>query len=99
MFEQYGLIQLGNDKPLIQKSGTVYVVTHPFWGDHRHPYIDKLKELIRDSESPILTLDWDVLLNSRNGDNTINRYSNLNPKGDRFFLTNQFNYAKPDCGW
>lgn len=99
MFEQYGLIQLGMAKPRIQKSGTVYVVTHPFWGDHRHPYIDKLEELLRESDSPILTLDWDVLLNSRNGDNTIHRYQGLNPNGDRFFLPNQVIYARPHCGW
>jgi len=86
------LVQLGSTYPVITQNRTLYVLVHPFWGDDKHPYIDNIERLVRETESPILTLDtW---LND-----TIPKYTKLNPKGDRFFLPNGFPNAKPDCGW
>ena len=99
MFERHGLIQLGSEIPVTQKSGRIYVVTHPYFEDKLHPYIDQLETLIRDAKEPILTLDSAVYLHSRNGDCTFERYLKLSPQGDRFFLQNGFCYAEPDCGW
>lgn len=99
MFESNGLIQLGNAFPQIKRSGKIYVVTHPFFEDNLHPYINQLEALIRDASEPILTLEANVYLNSGNGTSTLEKYSKLNPKGDRFFLPNGFFRAKPECGW
>lgn len=99
MFEQYGLIQLGKDIPVIKKSGRIYVVTHPYFEDDVHPYIDQLEGLIRDATEPILTLDSAGFLVSGKDGSTLVRYSKLNPQGDRFFLQNGFCYAEPECGW
>ena len=90
MYEE--LVQLGRTVPLIVPDKTLYVVVHPFWGDHKHPYIDNIEKLVRDAEVPILTLDYRL-------QDTIQRYARLNPRGDRFFLPNGAFYAKPDCGW
>jgi len=92
MYEESGLIQLRKTPPLIVPNRTLYVFTHPFWGDDKHPYIDNIERLIRETESPILTLDYWIR-------DTTSRYIKLNPRGDRFFLPNGSSYAKPDCGW
>ena len=99
MFESDGLMQLRKDIPIIQRSRIIYVVTHPFFEDRIHPYINQLEALIRDATEPILTLECDVLLKPKAPDSTLKRYSRLNPNGDRFFLPNGYLYAKPDCGW
>jgi hypothetical protein len=92
MYEESGLVQLGRTPPLIVPDKTLYVLIHPFWGDNNHPYIDNIGGLVRETEHPILTLDHWL-------EETIARYSKLNPRGERYFLLNGFPLAKPDCGW
>lgn len=92
MHNQAGLIQLGKTAPIIAPSATLYVVTHPFWGDDKHPYIDDLERLLREVESPVLILDtW---LNE-----TMARCAQLQPKGSRYFLQNGWPLAVPTAGW
>ncbi len=88
-----GTVQLGRSPPLIVASKTLYVITHPFWkANSRHPYIDNIEKLVRDTEAPILTLDAWLK-------DTSQRYAKLNPKGDRFFLPNRPDSAEPYCKW
>ena len=99
MFEKDGLIQLNKDVPIINSSKKIYVIIHPFWNEFKIPYIDNLEKVLKNSESPILTVEYNFLLICKQEYNTISKYKNLNPEEDRFFLPTEYNYAKPNCGW
>ena len=92
MYKKFGLVQLGRNFPIISSSETLYLLVHPFWGEGSHPYIDNIERLIRDTEDPILTLDYQIT-------KTMERYAQLGSKGERYFLPNGIPLAVPDCGW
>lgn len=98
--EQFGLRQLGKETPEAFDSKILYILVHPFHSSNDKRYLASIEDLIKNSQSPILTLESWELLNVMNGNGeTEDRYKRLNPKGERYFLSNGRHYVEPKIGW